>query len=90
MGQESEAELLARCRRGEAAAWDELFDRHYAAAGLGTVEFLAGHEDYKRRLSTNHRPMVWLEVQRPGVRTALLRAYRALRRRRREPGAAND
>src|SRR2546422_3241785 len=33
MGPESEAELLARCRRGEAAAWDELFDRHYAAAG---------------------------------------------------------
>lgn len=30
---EAEAQLLARCRRGEAAAWDELFDRHYAAAG---------------------------------------------------------
>lgn len=29
----SEAELLARCRRGDAAAWDELFDQHYAAAG---------------------------------------------------------
>ncbi|MEI9863388.1 MAG: RNA polymerase sigma factor [Limisphaerales bacterium] len=29
----SEAELLARCRRGEAGAWDELFDLHYAAAG---------------------------------------------------------
>jgi RNA polymerase sigma-70 factor (ECF subfamily) len=28
-----EAELLARCRRGDAGAWDELFDRHYAAAG---------------------------------------------------------
>src|SRR5262245_25429762 len=28
----SEAELLARCRRGEAKAWDELFDLHYAAA----------------------------------------------------------
>jgi RNA polymerase sigma-70 factor (ECF subfamily) len=28
-----EGELLARCRRGEAAAWDELFDAHYAAAG---------------------------------------------------------
>lgn len=26
-----EAELLARCRKGEAEAWDELFDLHYAA-----------------------------------------------------------
>jgi RNA polymerase sigma-70 factor, ECF subfamily len=30
---DSETELLARCRRGEAGAWDELFDAHYAAAG---------------------------------------------------------
>jgi len=30
---DTEAALLARCRRGEAAAWDELFDSHYAAAG---------------------------------------------------------
>ena len=30
---QAEAQLLARCRQGEAAAWDELFDRHYAAAG---------------------------------------------------------
>ena len=29
----SEAELLARCRRGDADAWDELFDLHYAATG---------------------------------------------------------
>jgi RNA polymerase sigma-70 factor (ECF subfamily) len=28
-----EAELLARCRRGDADAWDELFDLHYAPAG---------------------------------------------------------
>ena len=28
-----EAELLARCRRGEADAWDALFDLHYAPAG---------------------------------------------------------
>ena len=28
-----ESELIARCRRGEADAWDELFDLHYAAAG---------------------------------------------------------
>ena len=28
----SESELLTRCRRGDAAAWDELFATHYAAA----------------------------------------------------------
>lgn len=33
MASEAEAKLLARCRKGEAAAWDELFDLHYAAAG---------------------------------------------------------
>lgn len=33
MTTEAEAALLARCRRGQADAWDELFDRHYAAAG---------------------------------------------------------
>ena len=33
MGSDAEAELLRRCRRGEAGAWDELFNRHYAAAG---------------------------------------------------------
>jgi RNA polymerase sigma-70 factor (ECF subfamily) len=29
----TESQLLARCLRGEAAAWDALFDLHYAAAG---------------------------------------------------------
>lgn len=33
MNSNPEAELLARCRKGEAGAWDELFDKHYAAAG---------------------------------------------------------
>src|SRR5256714_12593152 len=28
-----EAELRARCRKGESDAWNELFDNHYAAAG---------------------------------------------------------
>jgi RNA polymerase sigma-70 factor, ECF subfamily len=32
MGSENEAHLLERCRRGDPAAWDELFDRHYSAA----------------------------------------------------------
>ncbi|SPE58617.1 RNA polymerase, sigma-24 subunit, ECF subfamily [Verrucomicrobia bacterium] len=42
MGSEAEADLLARCRRGEADAWDELFARHYAAAGR--FVFQLGHE----------------------------------------------
>ena len=29
MGEDTEAVLLTRCRRGDAAAWDELFERHY-------------------------------------------------------------
>ena len=32
MSSAAEAELLARCRAGEADAWDALFDLHYAAA----------------------------------------------------------
>lgn len=32
MSAASEAELLKRCLAGEAAAWDALFDRHYAPA----------------------------------------------------------
>jgi RNA polymerase sigma-70 factor, ECF subfamily len=42
MGAEAESELLRRCRRGDAAAWDELFDRHYAAAGRFIVQ--VGHD----------------------------------------------
>src|SRR2546430_2099521 len=33
MNPNAETDLIARCRRGEAQAWDELFDLHYAAAG---------------------------------------------------------
>ena len=42
MGSDAEVELIARCRRGEAGAWDELFDRHYAAAGR--FIFQLGHD----------------------------------------------
>ncbi len=38
----AESDLLARCRRGEATAWDELFDRHYAAASR--FIFQLGHD----------------------------------------------
>lgn len=33
MSSSAESELVARCRRGDARAWDELFDTHYAAVG---------------------------------------------------------
>jgi len=44
---DSEAELLARCRRGEADAWDKLFDTHYAAAGRFIFQLAPdfSHED---------------------------------------------
>ena len=42
MGSNAEGDLLARCRRGEAGAWDELFDRHYTAAGR--FVFQLGHD----------------------------------------------
>jgi len=42
MDANAEAGLLARCRRGEPDAWDELFDTHYAAAGR--FVFQLGHD----------------------------------------------
>ena len=33
MASESETELIARCRRGDAEAWDAVFHEHYAAVG---------------------------------------------------------
>ena len=33
MSSPAESELVASCRRGDARAWDELFDLHYAPAG---------------------------------------------------------
>lgn len=42
MGPDAEAELLARCRAGEAAAWDELFGEHYGPAGRFIVQL--GHD----------------------------------------------
>ena len=42
MSSNTEADLLARCRRGEAGAWDELFDLHYAPASR--FIFQLGHD----------------------------------------------
>ena len=42
-----EAELLRRCGRGDAAAWDDLFDRHYDAVGRFVFQLYPqlSHED---------------------------------------------
>jgi RNA polymerase sigma-70 factor (ECF subfamily) len=42
MGPGHEADLLARCRRGDSAAWDELFEQHYGAAAR--FVFQLGHD----------------------------------------------
>lgn len=42
MSTQAEAELLARCRQGEADAWDALFDLHYAPASR--FVFQLGHD----------------------------------------------
>jgi len=59
MGSDAEADLLARCRRGEAGAWDELFDRHYAAAGR--FIFQLGH-DFSREDAEEICQEVFLSV----------------------------
>src|SRR3974390_48873 len=45
MGQNAEAELLRRCRLGDAVAWDELFDKHYEPTGR--FVFQLGHNFLK-------------------------------------------
>ena len=45
MGQNAEADLLRRCRLGESAAWDELFDKHYGPTGR--FVFQLGHSFLK-------------------------------------------
>jgi RNA polymerase sigma-70 factor, ECF subfamily len=61
MGSDAEADLLERCRRGEAGAWDELFDRHYAAAGR--FIFQLGH-DFTREDAEEICQEVFLSVIR--------------------------
>lgn len=39
---DSERELIARCLRGDTAAWDLLFDLHYAATGRFIYQLAAG------------------------------------------------
>lgn len=52
---------------------------HYLSSGAKTFELLAGDDPYKRRLSTNQRTITWIEIQRAGIHSGLLRLYRSLR-----------
>lgn len=47
MSQQDESQLIARCRQGDEQAWDELFDRHYAATARFVFQLAADftHED---------------------------------------------
>lgn len=42
MDRTSEGELIARCRRGESEAWDDLFDQHYAATARFIFQLAPG------------------------------------------------
>lgn len=45
--------------------------QHCANLGLAEYDFLAGTEQYKERMGTDHRTLVWARVQRPLLRFKL-------------------
>lgn len=58
------------------------------ANGLRFYDFLAGDSRYKRSLSTGRNELVWIVVQRPGMRFAMEHGLREVKARlRRRPGA---
>jgi CelD/BcsL family acetyltransferase involved in cellulose biosynthesis len=73
-----------------------------AVAGCREYDFLAGVEDYKARLSTHQRSLIWARVQKPRLKfrvervarrlalagEAKYRAWKSRKGRERSPGAA--
>ncbi len=53
--------------------------RYCLASGYDEFDFLAGDAEYKRRLATGSRPLVWAAAGNPGGKGALFRALRKLR-----------
>lgn len=51
--------------------------RHSLAAGLATYDFMASFDEYKARMSTHQRELVWARVQKPRWKFAIERAARA-------------
>jgi hypothetical protein len=48
--------------------------QHYVSAGVDEFDFLTGHENYKERLSTGSRRLVWATAWRLSAKTVLLRS----------------
>jgi CelD/BcsL family acetyltransferase involved in cellulose biosynthesis len=64
--------------------------RHSAAAGLAVYDFMASYDEYKVRMSTGQRDLVWARVQKPRLKFAVERvaragALRAIKRWERRP-----
>ena len=59
MSRDAETQLLARCRRNEAAAWDALFDAHYDAACRFVFQL---HHDFTREDAEEIAQEVFLSV----------------------------
>lgn len=56
--------------------------QHYLDAGATEYDFLAGERDavqYKRSLSSGHRPLLWLEYSLPSVKMRLMHRIRTWR-----------
>jgi CelD/BcsL family acetyltransferase involved in cellulose biosynthesis len=51
--------------------------RHNLEAGHTTYDFMASFDDYKLRMSTHRRELVWARIQKPRLKFLLERALRA-------------
>jgi CelD/BcsL family acetyltransferase involved in cellulose biosynthesis len=51
--------------------------RHSLAAGLSTYDFMASFDEYKVRMSTHQRELIWARVQKPRLKFTVERIARA-------------
>lgn len=54
---------------------------HCRRAGLLEYDFLAGQSRYKKSLATHSRRLVWLVFRRPGMKLAVIEAFRGIKSR---------
>lgn len=51
--------------------------RHSVASGLSVYDFMASFDEYKARMATGQRELIWARVQKPRLKFAVERAARA-------------